>query len=204
MDNGYKYSGESLTTKMARELIVELLKGRTVTKTEIVRRVDEEHLKRGGKKAETKVHPVTNALNALKKSVLAGNPSLGVWHIIDEIEPIEEDGVRWIGSGNNSVYLYYYPMYKQFAELQGVETWPCKIGRSEYADPVHRIHEQTGTGMPEQPKIALVIRTNRSKEMESAIHNLLERVPDAAGTEWFRTNPSKVEDIYNIIIKDYS
>ena len=51
MDNGYKYSGESLTTKMAQELIVELFKGQIVAKQHMVRRVDEEHLKRGGKTA---------------------------------------------------------------------------------------------------------------------------------------------------------
>ena len=58
--------------------------------------------------------------------------------------------------------------------------------------------------MPEQPEVALVMQTNSPKEMENAIHKLLDRVPDARGTEWFMTNPSKVEDIYNIIIKDYS
>lgn len=45
-------------------------------------------------------------------------------------------------------------------------------------------NEQAGAGMPEQPEVALVIRTNQPKEMESAIHKLLDRVPDAPGTEW--------------------
>ena len=203
MDNGYKYSGESLTTKMARELIVELFKGKTAAKKDIVRRVDEIHLTRGGKRAVTKVHPVTNALNALKRNALADNPSLGVWHIIGEIEPIEEDGVKRIGSGKSSVYLYYYPTYKMFAELQGEDTWPCKIGCSEYPNPIHRIYEQIGTGMPEQPEVALVILTNQPRKMESAVHDLFEHLPDAPGTEWFRTNPSKVEKIHEIIIDNY-
>ena len=207
MNDQYKYIDQPLTTKMAQELIVKLFKGQTVFKQDIVRGVDEEHLGRGGKKGETKVHPVTNALNALKRKGLADNdnPDIGAWDVVKKGEPVIEDGVKWIGSGNNSVYLYYYPTYKQFAETLERETWPCKIGRSEYADPVHRIYEQVGTGMPEQPKIALVIRTDRHKEMESAIHELLpERVPDAPGAEWFLTNPNKVEDIYNIIIKNYT
>ena len=206
MNNPSVYSGESLTTKMARELIVELFKGQTVPKQHIIRSVDEEHLKRGGKTAGTVVHPVTNALNALKSKDLAhnDNPGIGVWHIIDKDKPTEEDGVKRIGTGNSSVYLYYYPTYKQFAELREKETWPCKIGRSDYPNPIHRIYEQVGTGMPEKPKIAIVIQTNLPIELEKAIHKLLDRVPDAPGTEWFWTNPSKVEDVYNIIIKDYS
>ena len=48
MDNQYKHSDESLTTKKARELIVGLFKGGTVAKTEIVRRVDETYIDRGG------------------------------------------------------------------------------------------------------------------------------------------------------------
>ena len=204
MDKQYEYSGESLTTKMAQELIIELFKGQTIAKTEIVRKVDETHLERGGKKAETKVHPVTNALNALKRKGIAdnNNPGIGVWHIIDTDKP--KDGVRRIGSGNNSVYLYYYPTYKLYAELRGEETWPCKIGQSEYHDPIHRVYEQTGTGMPEQPEVALVIQTNRPKELESAIHKFLDRLPNAPGTEWFRTNPSQVEAIYNALIEDYT
>ena len=156
MDKQYEYSGESLTTKMAQELIVELFKGKTVAKTEIVRRIDERHLERGGKTAETVVHPVTNALNALKRKDLAhnDNPGIGVWHIIDKNEPTEEGGVKRIGTGNNSVYVYYYPTYKNFAELQRKETWPCKIGRSQYPNPIHRIYEQVGTGMPEKPEIS--------------------------------------------------
>ena len=199
MNDQYQYSGERLTTKMARELIVELFKGQTVPKVEIVRKVDEIHLGRGGKKAETKVHPVTNALNALKRKGIANNdpPGIGIWHIINKDEPIEEDEVKRVGSGNSSVYLYYYPTYRQFAELRGEKTWPCKIGCSEYSDPIHRIHEQTGTGMPEQPKVALVMQTNRPKKMEKAIHKFLDRVPNAPGTEWFGTNPGEVEDIYN-------
>ena len=207
MDNPYKYVDQSLTTKMAQELIIELFKGETVAKTKMVGDVDKVHVDRGGKKAETKVHPVTNALNALKRKGLANNdpPGIGDWRIIDNDRPIVEDGVKWIGSGNNSVYLYYYPNYKKCAELQEKENWPCKIGHTEYSDPIHRIYEQTGPGMPEQPEVALVIRTNQPKALERAIHKLLDRdrVSGAPGVECFVTNPSRVEALYNIIIRDY-
>ena len=194
--------GEPLSTQKTLELILELFKGQTVSKPDIVRIVDGEWLKRGGSKSETKVHPATNALARLKRNGLADNPKLGEWRVFDETAPVIENGVKQIGSGKSSVYVYYYPAYQKLAQLEGQDTWACKVGQSEYADPIHRINDQT-TGMPETPKVALVIRTNRPKEMESAIHGVLSRVPDAPGTEWFLTNPDKVESIYNIIMKDY-
>lgn len=217
MDNQYKYSGECLKMTMARELIIEFFEGQTVAKQDMIRKVDQIHLERGGKLSENIVHPVTDALNALKRKKLANNPNPGdgIWKIdaktdktIDDVDVGDEsdDGARQIGSGNNSVYVYYYPNYKQCAELQGKDTWPCKIGRSEYQNPIHRILEQAGTGMPEKPEIALVIQTNVPAEIEKAMHRLLDRdrMSDAPGTEWFITNPSKVEEIYKIISQNYS
>lgn len=203
MDEQYKYVGRSLTPRMAEALILEVFTGKTATRKEIRIKVDEVHLERGGKKTVAKTHPVDRVLGALKKEGRAKNPRLGVWEIHGEVPIDEEDGVRWIGSGKSSVYLYYYPTYKKYAELQGEPTWPCKIGSSEYPDPIHRIHKTIGTGMPEQPKIALVMRTNRQGAMEIAIHKLLDRVQDAPGKEWFMTNPSEVEAIYDILIKNY-
>ena len=205
MNDTYAHVGKPLTTQITYELILEFFYGETATKQEIVRKVDEAHLERGGLKAETKVHPATNALARLKRHGQAANASLGTWEISETSRPpIENDDMKTIGAGDNSVYLYYYPTYRQFAESQGKSTWQCKIGRSDYADPVHRIYEQTGTALPEQPKIGLVIRTNHPKEMELAIHGLLEKVEDASGSEWFWASPSKVESIYKIIIQNYS
>ena len=215
MDNRYKYSGKRLTMTMARELIIEFFKGQTVAKQDMIRRVDQIHLERGGDLSDNTVHPVTDALNVLKRKKLANNPNPGdgIWKINGTTEDEEidgsansSDGVKRIGLGNNSVYVYYYPTYKQCAELLGKDTWACKIGRSEYQNPIHRILEQAGTGMPEKPEIALVIQTNAPAEVEKAIHRLLarDRKSDAAGTEWFITNPSRVEEIYEIISQNYS
>ena len=216
MNNRYEYSGKRLKMSMARELIIEFFKGQTGHKQDIIRRVDEIHLEGGGKRSENIIHPVTDALNALKRKGLANNPNPGggIWEIygqaddegIDDDTDDSGDEVRKIGSGNNSVYVYYYPTYKHHAELQGEETWPCKIGHSEYANPIHRILQQVGTGMPEKPEIALVIQTDLPVDLEDAIHSLLDRdrMSDAPGTEWFLTNPSRVEEIFNIINKSYS
>ena len=216
MDNEYKYFGKRLTMSIARELILEFFKGQTVPKQDMIRKVDKIYLERGGKLSDNIIHPVTDALNTMKRKELANNPNPGdgIWEIygqadeegIDDDIDDSGDEVRKIGSGNNSVYVYYYPTYKHHAELQGEETWPCKIGSSEYSNPIHRILQQAGTGMPEKPEIALVIQTNMPTEVENAIHSLLDRdrMSNAPGTEWFLTNPSRVEEIFNIINKSYS
>ena len=206
MNNPYGYADQSLTSRMARPLILELFRGQTVHRQDIMRRVDEIHVERGGATAETVVHPVVNALNWLKDRELANNPNPGdgMWEIYGEPEG-NGDEIRRIGTGNKSVYVYYYPAYKERAELREEDTWPCKIGCTESANPIHRILEQPRTAMPEKPKVALVIRTDRQTELEDAIHQLLDsdHIPDAPGTEWFMTNPSKVEALYNILIPDY-
>lgn len=219
-----KYSRNPLKMSIARELIIEFFKGQTVHKQDIISKVDKIHLERGGKLSENIVHPVTDALNAMKRKKLANNPNPGdgIWTIFEETaneaidgsgkgtdEAIDSgdnniDGVKQIGSGRSSVYVYYYPAYRELAESRGEEIWPCKIGHSVYPDSVHGILEQAGAGMPEKPEIALIIQTNMPEDVEDAIQRLLTNVPDSAETEWFQTNPSKVEEIFNIINKSYS
>lgn len=109
---------------------------------------------------------------------------------------------RNIGSGNSSVYLYYYPQYRASAESKGEKVWECKIGRTIHSEADGRIREQA-TGLPENPKIGLHIQTDCPTETERIVHNILKvrgkHIKEAPGTEWFRTNPSEVEEIYNFI-----
>ena len=214
MNNTYEFSGQSLTPRMARELILEFFTGQTVHRQEIFRKVEEEHVARGGRLATSINHPGVSALNTLKSRNLANNPNSGdgIWTIYGEPddEGIDDDtdydGIRRLGTGNKSVYVYYYPAYKERAELREEDTWPCKVGRTEYANPIHRILGQPGTAMPEKPEIALVIQTDRPRQLENAIHRLLDgnRISDAPGTEWFLTNPSEVEEKYDILSEYHS
>ena len=109
---------------------------------------------------------------------------------------------RTIGSGNSSVYLYYYPQYRASAESKDEKVWECKIGRTIHSEADGRIREQA-TGLPENPKIGLHIQTDCPTETERIVHNILKvrgkHIKEAPGTEWFRTNPSEVEEIYNFI-----
>lgn len=104
-----------------------------------------------------------------------------------------------IGSGWEFVYVIYLPLYRKHAESQGETTWECKVGST--ADDVEvRMNQMT---FPERPRRALVIRTDDCKTLENKIHNRLKeqgkRIPDAHGKEWFLTNPSEVERIFESI-----
>ena len=118
MNNTYEYSGKKLTPKMARLLILELFRGETHHRQEMMRRVDEVHVERGGRLATGTVHPVVNALNWLKDKDLANNPNPGdgIWTIIGETNDNGDNGVRRIGTGNNSIYVYYYLVVFTFCE----------------------------------------------------------------------------------------
>lgn len=117
------------------------------------------------------------------------------------------DPERTIGSGNSSVYLYYYPQYRESAESKGEKVWKCKIGKTKHREADGRVRGQA-TGLPESPKIGLHIKTDWSKEIEDIIHNILKvrgkHITDAPGTEWFLTSPSEVEEIYEFIGEKFS
>lgn len=204
MNDQYKHVEKTLTPGIAVELIQELFAGQTVQKQEIVRVVDETHLERDGKPPIAKIHhPVTMALSKMKRKGQVDNPRYGQWSILSTIQ--EEDSSenvepeKIIGSGKQSVYLYYYSAYKRLAEFQSEEVWACKIGKSRY-DPIGRISSQTRTALPEYPKVGLIIKTDNLSLMERTIQNILrlqgKEKQDAPGNEWFITSPSEVEQVY--------
>jgi HTH-type transcriptional regulator/antitoxin HipB len=96
--------------------------------------------------------------------------------------------IKVIGSGPESVYVYYFP------SDYSPPSWPCKIGRSK-GDPLVRIRAQQAS-MKERPLIPLVIKTDDSILLEAELHCSLTRC-DAFGKEWFMTNPDEVERAYN-------
>ena len=112
-----------------------------------------------------------------------------------------------IGSGRNSVYLYYDQQKRDSAESKGENIWECKIGMT--IQELHiRIYQQAGTAVPaERLKIGLRIKIDKSKKMvekiEGIIHDILKvrgkHIEEAPGTEWFLTSPSEVKKIYTFI-----
>lgn len=212
MNNQYEYVERPLTPGIAKKLIQELFAGQTVQKQEIMRVVEETHHGWGGLPSQAQFNnPVTLALSKMKRSGLVDNPSQGIWIIHSEemdpessetTEELVETGIvseRTIGSGEGSVYLYYYPAYQRLAELEGEEVWPCKIGKTR-SDAIDRVISQTRTALPEYPKVGLIIKTDELRLMENTIQNILKlqgkQKQDAPGIEWFITSPSEVERVY--------
>ena len=204
----YEYFEKPLTPSIAKKLIQELFEGQTVQKQEMMRVVDEIHHERGGLPPRAQFNnPVTLALYNMRREGLVENPTQGYWFIVsatqenDSVnsEPNNLDPEKIIGSGKQSVYLYYFSAYRRLAELEGEEVWACKIGKARN-DPLIRISSQTRTALPEYPTVGLIIRTNEFTLMETTIQNILKlqgkHIQNAPGTEWFLTSPSEVERVY--------
>ena len=111
-----------------------------------------------------------------------------------EAKPEPEKAEHIIGEGPESVYVYYYPVYKKLARLQGKSNWPCKIGRTK-GKVTGRVIGQ-GTALPETPRLAIVWKTDKSEKCEQLLHDFFKSVgkhmPEAPGHEWFVTTPEKI------------
>ena len=215
MNHQYEYIEKPLTPSIAQSLIIELFAEQTVQKQEMMRVVDETHLERGGQPSRARFHhPVTLALRSMKREGLAENPNPGDGNWFIFLRPQGDEGVddenvnseetdlepeRTIGSGESSVYLYYYPAYQRLAELESKKVWPCKIGKTT-RNAISRITSQTRTALPEYPKVGLIIKTDELRLMETTIQNILKlqgkQKKDAPGKEWFVTSPNEVEQVY--------
>ena len=222
MKDNYKYAGLPLSPAMASELAVDIFAGQTVKRQEVIDKVVQYHRTNGGLPSEAQDLPrsVKKALENLKDCGKVENPSQGFWRFIKlTVEPsetetetetkeeggescniIEEhpriDAKKIIGSGDGAVYIYFYSIYEKYAALIGDEFWPCKVGLSE-RDPLIRVLSQSGTALPEVPVIALLIKTDKPRVLENALHSILDlkgrRTLLAPGTEWFNTSPTEIE-----------
>ena len=158
-------------------------------KQDILEKVSEVHKNLGGRETPAaKVQAsVTAALKKLVEQGKAINSFPGTYHFLSEEE-----------KGKASVYLFYYPTYKELAEKKGEEFWQCKIGRT-----VDNVEKRVGTqvtGNPEKATVAREFKTDHPKELESTLHEILKlrgrHITEGGGVEWFKTNPDEVNQIY--------
>ncbi len=194
MNNEYKHAGEPFTVQIAEELILELCEGETLKKEEIIRRVyREHHRKQGGAEyagSQSLDQTFADALdrNLKQRRGLATNEGTphGYWKIYGESSPDDPPDEPREGC----VYIYYYPSYRELAELKGEDEWPCKIGRTE-RDAEQRIREQ-GTGMPEHATKEVVMHTDDPRSLEQTIRSILKgknrHIQNAPGDEWYLIN----------------
>ena len=220
-DENYKFKGLPLTAAVVEYIVASRLAGEQIKRNQIVDYVEKFHADEGGFpcQAADLSRTVKKALDNLKASGGAENPSTGWWRISsstgddesiqspDEGDALGENvneetqalqSLLSLGEGEESIYLYYYPAYKTAALSSGMDKWLCKIGRTD-SSASFRISGQS-TGMPERPEIGLVYRTNDSRSLESVLHGILtlrnQWSESSPGVEWFITS---IEDVLSII-----
>jgi hypothetical protein len=79
--------------------------------------------------------------------------------------------------------------------------WECKIGMTTVLPVEARIFSQgVKTAFSKAPTIGLVIFTENAYRLEKALHHALHLVgaeaPESLGSEWFLTNPQKIQEWY--------
>lgn len=209
----YKYAGVELTPNIFSELLISLFDGKQFDRTTAINKIKKYHYDGGGLlNKKDYISVFKKACQNLSSSGLS-NISFGTWRLnykVQEVEFINKEikktveftADKTIGTGTNSVYVYYFDTYKKYAESCGRNVWECKIGRTD-KDPLHRIFGQSGTCYPELPHIALIIKCTNSIHLESALHNILKLrnqwIEEAPGTEWFLTSPTEIESFYHVI-----
>ena len=188
---GYIYKDIPLTSRIAYNLILECFPEKNISREDILNKICELHVSRGGKPAKGAMTAViSGALKMLQQDDLAQPVVTGYWKILP----------KEIGLGESTVYLYYYPTFKDNAKKEGKDFWQCKVGRTtKNAD--RRVKEQTG--IPEQAKIALEIKTDDPVLLEDALHAMLKargrHVEEAEGKEWFVTSPTEIYEMYCLL-----
>jgi hypothetical protein len=220
--NQYPHKNLPLTSAVADFLIPKLIGIEPIRRKIIAQKILTHHISNGG------IRPTGNFSNVIKRSLqnlnqkgILNNVANGFWKInqanenqatpstknqlTEAIEPDESQRCiveKTIGSGSGSVYIYYYPTYKEKALITQSKHWPCKIGRSDI-NPIDRVISQVGTALPESPIIALILKTDNSSVLEYAIQGILKlrsRWNRASpGVEWFNTNPEEIEKIFIFI-----
>lgn len=223
----YEYAEIPLTSGIARPLVLEIFEGQGPKKNaEIKTKVEDLHCQRGGKRPTRDHNWVKKTLGTLQeegKARLIGRGSAAHWIVgpnrvgsakkseIEtepelEIETVPEPEIaeHVIGDGPESVYVFYYPAYKELAKLKGEFNWPCKIG-STAGRATERIQGQ-GTPMPEKPSLAIVFKTDKAEAWEKALQNTLKatgkHMPEAPGQEWFVTTPEKILKLIRILLNN--
>lgn len=235
---GYEYRDIPLTRAVTVSLLLDLYTGETFSRKDAIDLISTTHIERGGLPG-TQDHytkQIKSGLRQLKDQGKADNPTRNYWRIYEEddvniddeiIDDLEDDEIeddeidispekeveKTIGYGSMCVYVYYYHSDKELAELKEEEYYPCKMGYTTNSA-TDRIDEQLGTANPEYPVIALEIKTDDPKKLETVMQYSLElrgrHKKDAPGKEWYMTNPVEIESIYeyvcgqsnNMIIKE--
>jgi T5orf172 domain-containing protein len=198
--SAYQYSGVPLTPTVFASLARELVQpGEAISRTDLVRLVGEEHERRGGLPARgVAMHAAKKALSQMVEDGEAVSVAYGYWRIVAPTDPASISEPIVLGAGPESVYVYYFPAYRDQAAYLGRHEWPMKIGMTK-GEVNPRIKDQSGTAMPEQPIVGMIYRTISATNAERMLHATLQergrRIVDSPGKEWFVTSIDEVRSI---------
>ena len=216
MENDYKYQGVKLTPQVFKDLLILLFDGKQFDRQTAVSMVTKYHQEHGGLLADGNFVSVFKKASQTLKDNGITNVGYGTWKLNYKqcetvlVESQKHTEITYsidkeLGVGNSSVYVYYYDSYKDLAILKGLQSWQCKVGRSD-VEPLQRIIGQAGTCYPEFPHVALVIYCDDSAQMETALHAILKlqkkHIESAPGTEWFMTSPEEIEKLYHVLFEN--
>ena len=210
---------------VVRQIIEGLFREQSQWKSgDLVDRVVQSHRGRGGPVVVNPSFTIRRVLQNLRNDGLVIAPGHGWWRWtgsspdgpvteeqatdttalddegINDFEPIIRPD-KEVGAGPECAYLYFNPNDRRLAELEDRDVWECKIGRTSSRDAIQRILGQgIRTALSRLPTVGLVLRTEDSAALESALHSSLRlvgtEVPDSPGNEWFVTSPARVESWY--------
>ncbi|MGL5244520.1 MAG: hypothetical protein ACRC7R_04985 [Sarcina sp.] len=185
----YKYKNMPITPAVAEYILRNKLINSIdlpLTRQQVIDLVLKYHIQNGGKnKATDLTGAVKKSLRVLKKEKLIKNPLQDQWVLKGaNLKDTNFNKLDKIGN-KEFIYIYYYPAYKELAELKGVDIWPCKISIFQNYAVIKNI-------MPEDIKVESIAVDN-AINIEKVLKKLL------GDTAWINTSPNKILEIVNTI-----
>jgi hypothetical protein len=214
-----------LTGLVARGLILRCFEEKDQwSRQDLAKTIEQRHLEQGGfQGTQTAVMVVKKVLKELREEGVVKPVSKGLWRYVadsdsssaaqgsggsapGDLAPDDEEGEgglqidEEIGTGHESVYLYYNPNDFCLAQSEGRSSWECKIGHTASTVDARILGQGARTALSHQPVVGLVIRTPDAHTLESVLHRSLRLVDcavvDSPSTEWFMTSPARVKAWY--------
>lgn len=217
-NKNYLYSNLELTPNVFAHIAMSLCRGTQRSRGDVITGVVVYHQTHGGITAGNEyISTFKKATKILRNKGLLKNLGYGQWLFkseanetsleLDSYVTKEEDSQisidETLGTGNETVYVYYYDAYRQLAETRGQKHWPCKVGMTSQQT-ISRIFSQTGTAYPESPHIAIEFKCNDAKGLENAFHSVLSfrkrKVESAPGNEWYYTTLEELKEIFDFVL----
>lgn len=213
MKDNSKYEGIKLMPQIFAELMINNLDGKRFKRKDAIEIVKKDFIRQGGSVEQVDYVSVFKKATSYLISDGLSNLTYGMWelhyqkNITEVVKTIKRSDKMKIfeaeiGSGDESVYVYYFDVYRQLAIKCNKIYWPCKIGMTT-DNAYKRILDQERTVFPEIPKLAILIHTNDAHQLEKTIHsilNLWDKKIDSPGNEWYLTNDTEILNIMKFLL----